>query len=211
MKYHSYMIFEKYQEEKNILDDLLATLKASYADHFIGLYLYGSLATGDFSSGQSDIDLLIVIKTEINEESLTIAKNLHKKFNVQHMGWVKRIDVAYMNIEDLKVIKSKPYTTIVSNGSGGVEIVAAPEYYLIDWFKVQSHSINLFGPPVSTLMPTISKDEFKSVVRNYMQTLDNGANDAKNRGAQAYLVLTACRSLYAYLHGEHTSKKDGAT
>ena len=41
-----------------VLDELQAGVTAVLGEQLVGLYLYGSLTTGDFTEGVSDIDLL---------------------------------------------------------------------------------------------------------------------------------------------------------
>jgi predicted nucleotidyltransferase len=210
MQYHKSMDIKKYPIEHKLLQDLVADLKDDLGQNLIGLYLYGSLATDDFVDGLSDIDLLIVLKNDVDEKQLRSLTTLHDEFNDKHTSWSKRIDVAYLSENAFKSIKSEPYRTIVSDGSGGLEIVDAPEYYLIDWYKVQEHSIALCGPDVKTFLPHITVSEFKKVVRNYMLSWIDKTDKANQRGLQAYIVLTMCRSLYAFTYGKNTSKQAGA-
>jgi len=196
--------------EHELLQDLVADLENALGQNLIGIYLYGSLATGDFVDGLSDIDLLMILKNHVDEKQLRSLTALHDEFNAKHASWSKRIDVAYLSENSFKSIKSKPYKIIVSDGSGGLEIVDAPEYYLIDWCKVQEHSIALYGPDAKTFLPHITVAEFKKVVRNYMLTWIDKTDKANQRGLQAYIVLTMCRSLYAFTYGKNTSKQIGA-
>jgi hypothetical protein len=47
-----------YPEVNTVLFDLLARVKAILGDRFVGLYLYGSLASGGFYYHQRDIDFI---------------------------------------------------------------------------------------------------------------------------------------------------------
>ena len=47
-----------YQDVNIFLNLLLSNLKSILGDHFIGLYLGGSLALGDFNPHRSDIDFI---------------------------------------------------------------------------------------------------------------------------------------------------------
>lgn len=196
--------------EQKLLKNIVEVINDAVFVTLVGAYLYGSLATGDFVSNQSDVDLLFVVENDIDEKLLRSLTTLHSSFNSQHESWGKRIDVAYVAVSDLKTVNSRPYSAIVSDGKGSLEIVDAPEYYLIDWFKVQERSIKLLGPEIKTMMPHITVRDFKKVIRNYMLTWKDKTSSATRRGLQAYIVLTMCRSLYAYEHGENVSKKQGA-
>lgn len=193
-----------------IAEEYLAALKSLPKLNIIGLYLYGSLVSGDFNEETSDIDLLIVIDHDVNPAVLTLVNNFHASFFASHEAWQTRFDVAYISENALRNFKTQPSEVIVGSGDEPLTIVEAPEYYLIDWYKVQEHSLALYGPKATILIPHISAGEFSQVIYNYMHTWRDGVGDAKNRGAQAYIILTLSRSLYAYKFAKHVSKRIGA-
>lgn len=193
-----------------ILEDFIATLKISLGYNLVGVYLYGSLATSDFVENQSDIDLLIVLNDDVSQQTLDSLIELHKQFYTNHTSWQKRIDVAYVSKSALWNFQNKTYKCIVSDDDKLLAIVDAPQYYLIDWFKVQEHGKVLCGPEISEIMPSIPVKAFKQTIYDYMLTFSKSVTDFKKCGEQAYAVLTMCRSLYAYKSGEHASKKAGA-
>ena len=59
-----------------ILNLLLTNVKEILQDQFIGMYLFGSLANGDFDE-YSDIDVLVVTDGEIQESTFSALKNMH--------------------------------------------------------------------------------------------------------------------------------------
>jgi hypothetical protein len=70
--------------------------------------------------------------------------------------WRARFDVAYISKDALWNFKTQPSNVIVGSDGDHLEIVEAPEYYLIDWYKVQEHSVTLYGPNATELIPHIS-------------------------------------------------------
>ncbi|HXD09520.1 MAG TPA: nucleotidyltransferase domain-containing protein, partial [Anaerolineales bacterium] len=52
-----------YAEVNQILALLLTNAKEILEDQFVGMYLYGSLSSGDFNPETSDIDFLLSQKT----------------------------------------------------------------------------------------------------------------------------------------------------
>ncbi len=52
-----------YPDVNAVLRLLLEGAQPILGDHFIGLYLYGSLASGDFNPQTSDIDFVVVTDT----------------------------------------------------------------------------------------------------------------------------------------------------
>ncbi|MBT3189561.1 MAG: nucleotidyltransferase domain-containing protein [Anaerolineae bacterium] len=51
-----------YPEVNTIVDHLFVNIKKILGEQFVGLYLHGSLITGDFNLESSDIDFLCVTK-----------------------------------------------------------------------------------------------------------------------------------------------------
>ncbi|MEK7165733.1 MAG: nucleotidyltransferase domain-containing protein, partial [Patescibacteria group bacterium] len=83
----------------------------------MGLYLYGSLVWGDFDREISDIDLLAVTSTGINNKEFDALKIMHDEFVVTHKEWEDRIEVAYVSQQALKTFKDRnSQIAVVSQG-----------------------------------------------------------------------------------------------
>ncbi|MEC0243253.1 nucleotidyltransferase domain-containing protein [Paenibacillus dokdonensis] len=54
-----------------LLHSLLAQIQDVFGDKLVGVYLYGSLVWGDFDYEISDIDLLAVLSSDVNEDELS--------------------------------------------------------------------------------------------------------------------------------------------
>jgi nucleotidyltransferase-like protein len=55
-----------YPELPWVLDELVAGVRTELADNLVGVYLVGSLATGDFDRA-SDVDFLVVTRYELDD------------------------------------------------------------------------------------------------------------------------------------------------
>lgn len=58
------------ERERVLLDRLVATFREAYADDLHGVWLYGSRARGERTHGESDIDLLVITRSERSDEQL---------------------------------------------------------------------------------------------------------------------------------------------
>jgi hypothetical protein len=57
-----------YSDVNAVLDGLLSGVKQILGPRFVGMYLGGSLATGDFDPLRSDIDFLVVTTEDLPED-----------------------------------------------------------------------------------------------------------------------------------------------
>src|SRR6187401_2537028 len=78
-----------------ILNLLFSNVKGILRDQFIGMYLFGSLANGDFDQ-HSDIDVLVVTEAEISEDGFLALKEMHKQINKIDSPWAIQLEVSYI-------------------------------------------------------------------------------------------------------------------
>ncbi|HEX5699514.1 MAG TPA: nucleotidyltransferase domain-containing protein, partial [Rubrobacter sp.] len=79
-----------------LLGRLTGEIRRSSNDSLVGLYVYGSLVTGDFDKGRSDIDLLAVVDSDIEDETFDRLDRMHARIVEDHPAWEDRIEVAYV-------------------------------------------------------------------------------------------------------------------
>src|ERR1017187_3357198 len=74
-------------EYAHILQDLLAS-------NFVGLYLSGSLAIGDFDL-TSDVDFIVVIEGELNDDEVKRVQTAHLALIGRANRWVKHLEYSF--------------------------------------------------------------------------------------------------------------------
>lgn len=199
-----------YDDINKLLDVLLTQIQSVLHGKFLGLYLYGSLASGDFDHDISDIDLLAVIDKDINDQELSALKEMHAAIASQYPKWKHRIEVAYLSVTGLREFKNKRSKIAVISPGEPLHIKDAGMDWLVNWYAVQEHGITLFGPNKTTFIPDISKEEFRNSIKEYASLWLQWIKEYDNTsvpGSLAYVVFTMCRILYGYKHGDQTSKK----
>jgi hypothetical protein len=76
----------------------------------VGLYLHGSLATGDFEPDVSDIDLIAVL-TDVPDASLVSQlRETHAWLAEDHRAWDDRIEVDYVSRRGLAECRTRTTT-----------------------------------------------------------------------------------------------------
>jgi hypothetical protein len=80
----------------------------------------------------------------------------------------------------------------------------------MNWWMVRERGRTLYGPPPSAFIGPITREEFLQNVREHTLLWMNWLEEERTLPPQAYVILTACRAMYAVEHGEQISKKRAA-
>ena len=62
-------------------------LAGHFGPRLVGLYLFGSLAAGDFYAGRSDLDLFAVLDDEVTDAEIDALREMHERFEADATGW----------------------------------------------------------------------------------------------------------------------------
>jgi predicted nucleotidyltransferase len=82
-----------YPDIEKLLGNLLYQMQRILDKNLIGLYLYGSLVTGDFDLEISDIDLLAVTSFDIDNKEFEQLRNIHNDLIANNPKWDDRIEL----------------------------------------------------------------------------------------------------------------------
>jgi hypothetical protein len=198
-----------YADINSLLAELLTGMQTIPGTNLVALYLYGSLVTGDFDHEVSDIDLLAVTASDIDDNEFVALQTMHHDFAAKHREWDDRIEVAYLSIAALKTFRTQVSKIAVISPGEPFHFKEAGKDWLMNWYVVCEKGIVLFGPSIHELIEPITKGELLQAVREHAQAWREWVQ-ACARKAQAYAILTACRALYTLRNGESVSKKRAA-
>jgi predicted nucleotidyltransferase len=199
-----------------ILNLMLSNVQEILEDQFIGMYLFGSLANGDFDE-YSDIDVLVVTEGEISKSAFSALLELHKKINQLDSPWALQIEASYIPRKALR--RFDPTDNSHPHMDRGNDEVLHMMPHESDWI-VQRHilrerGIVITGPALQELIDPVSQDELRRAVVNVLplwtRSILEDPSLIKRRGYQSYCVLTLCRMLYTLEHGGVLSKPRAAT
>jgi predicted nucleotidyltransferase len=199
-----------YPDVEAILNRLRSDIQETLGDNLVGLYLYGSLVTGDFDSEISDIDLLAVTASAATDTELERLREMHERFACNNPVWEDRIEAAYVSTIALKTFRTPSATIAIISPGEPFHTKEAGHDWLLNWYIVLNQGVVLIGPSPNTLIPQITKDEFLNAVRRQVADWGEWIYHLRERKAQAYAILTMCRALYAIRNGEQTSKRRAA-
>jgi len=199
-----------YPDINQLLDNLLSQIHLILNKKLVGLYLYGSLVNGDFDYDISDIDLLAVTSSDIDDTEFDRLQQMHDDIADRNKQWDNRIEVAYLSTAALKTYKSRPSQIAIISPGEPFHIKEAGKDWSINWYVVREKGVTLFGPPPQTIIDPITHEEFIQAVIDQTKDWSEWIDHIQTRPYQAYAILTMCRALYAYMNGEQVSKKQAA-
>ncbi len=196
------------------LADLSGRIGSCLADRLLGLYLFGSLATGDFVPGRSDIDLCAVLESDIaDDDDLASLRELHEHFESERPEWRDRIEALYISRTALASFASEPRGSVARISPG--EPMHRRDLdgnigWLLDWHAVVGTGEVLLGLPPLMLGPAVDDGRFREAVISQLRDLRQLVRQnevAYVPAQQGYIAATACRALYSLVHGRQTSKQ----
>lgn len=209
------------------LDDVLIKYALMSRDvlegNFVGLYLLGSLAIGDFDL-TSDVDFMVVTTDELSAGELSRLQSAHREFVAQDTRWVKHLEYSLFSMRKLEA-KSSPYLAdgnrhqaddrqlwYFENGAS-TPIRSDHDNTLVSRWTLRYRSPAVLGPAPATFAPEVTADELRYEIRSSMlgweKLVMDDASPFDNRFHQVFLVLNNCRALQDLHEGKITSKKEG--
>jgi hypothetical protein len=174
----------------------------------VGLYVYGSLATGDFEPLVSDIDLIAVLRDAPDEALVRRLDRMHEELVRAEPEWRDRIEVDYVSAAGLARCRTHPTTIVRLSPGEPLHLIEAGRDFLLDWYPARRDGISLEGPPLDSIVPPIPEAEYLEEVRTYLAGFRNRFDDDATAGSQAYAILTTCRGVAALGFGERLSKRE---
>ncbi len=198
-----------YPEINTLLDSLLSNVQSVLGDQFVGLYLYGSLASGDFEPESSDIDFLVVTRSELPDTLVNALGRLHGRLWNSGSHWAAKLEGSYLPLQWLaRYDPAKPPIPHVNEGK--FYMAGHGSDWVIQRHVIREHTVALAGPDVRPLIDPVGPDELKSavtgVLREWWAPMLDDPSFLKRNDYQAFAVLTMCRALYAFEHGTIVSK-----
>jgi predicted nucleotidyltransferase len=200
-----------FPEVNEVLNLLLSKAKEILKDQFVGMYLYGSLSSGDFNPATSDIDFLVVTTGSLSEQPIAALEAMHKRAWATHSKRAGKLEGAYVpkDLIDRHDPNGRPCPTI---NEGKFYIAGLGSDWIIQRHVVREQGIVLSGPDPKTLIDPVSRDHIRNAVIGILNEwwfpmLEDPSwlRDHESE-YRAFAVITMCRVLHALEHGTIVSK-----
>jgi predicted nucleotidyltransferase len=214
--------YTPYQELDNILKNHAFKLKKALKGNFVGVYLQGSLAIGDFDM-TSDVDFIVVVNKDLSKKEVEISQKIHDETYKNDNRWVRKLEYSFFPKGKLNEISS-PYINGKQNVSedrklwyfdnGGKTIQRSDhDNTLVVRWTLREKGIPLIGPDPKKLVKPIDpnnlRKEIKETILGWGKELLQDASRFNNRFYQSYLVLNFSRMLHDMKKGKVSSKLEG--
>ena len=206
-----------YPELPNVLSIFVDEVSAVLRENLVGIYLMGSLASGDFDL-DSDVDFLVVTNMDLTEADMKLLQDIQIKIHGIDCYPAKHLEGSYISIGDLNdwsiVGKKKLY--YFDNGSTTFELSTHDNQWHVRWI-LRERGISLVGPKPETIVQPIPQKELSNEIKTTMlqvkaifeDEIDRPLNFFNSRFGQSFTVLTYCRMLHTLHTGTVQSKKAG--
>jgi predicted nucleotidyltransferase len=194
-----------------LLVELIPSLQSILGAHCIGLYLFGSAATGDLDA-DSDIDVLVVTDTDLPQSTVAALHTFHAGLATRPNPFADQLEIIYIPRHKLR--RYDPADATYLRLDRGLGETLHPHHHHTGWVTQQhamrQSSITLMGPPLADLIDPISPTQLRQttiqLIHAWHDSLTTTPQDLAQRGGQSYAVLTCFRMLYTLTTGELSSK-----
>jgi predicted nucleotidyltransferase len=197
-----------------ILAALLSGVQAALPEHLVGIYLRGSLATGDFID-TSDVDFLVAIERPVSDAEAEALIDMHARLASLPNKYADRLEGAYIDRASLRRFEpGRSFLTVECDTPLRWKVHETS--WLIERSVLREKGIALLGPDPKTLIDPVSHEELRDAIRLRIREWATWAANPHDpewlppRNHQAYVVETMCRALYAITIGELVSKAKAA-
>jgi len=199
-----------YADVNRLLEVLLSRMLDILHEKLVAVYLYGSVATGDFDHGVSDVDLLAATSSDLSAREFDALRAMLLEVARDNPEWEDRIEVAYLLVAALRTFRSQTSPIAVISPGEPFHMKEAGLDWLANWYCVRENGVALHGPPPHALIAPISREEFARCIRDYAADWSDRIRDVREPKLQAYAILTMCRALHLHKTGEQASKRRAA-
>ena len=195
---------------EQLLDALVAGIRAVLGGDLVGIYLYGSAVSGGFDEGVSDLDLVVVTEPEVEAIDLAGLERLQLDVIERNPAWRDRLEIIYIGRTTLWSFRTNTGSLAVISPGEPFHVVGGVADWLQNWYLVRETGVTVHGPPPLTVIPSITRTEYVAAIRRYAGWLGDRDRADLGPGSLAYAVLSLCRAYRTVRTGRPCSKQEGA-
>ena len=196
-----------------VLAELQAGVQEALGARYVGMYLQGSLALGDFDQ-HSDVDFVVAIDGEVDDAQLSRLRDLHRRIYALPSRWAQHLEGAYLTLDALEhPVSEAPLHWFLDHGSAELER-SDHDNLVIQRYVLREKGVALDGPDAMGLVRPVERaalrEEMYAQLDEWMGGFLRNPARLDNGWRQPYTVLTLCRMLCTIQYATVASKKVSA-
>ena len=203
-----------YPDVNAVLQILLSSVQTILGQSFVGMYLSGSLASGDFDPHSSDIDFVVGTTDELADETFSALASMHLRIAGSGLAWATKLEGSYIPRHALRRYDPAHARHPSLDIDDGFRLDQQGSDGVIQRYTLREHGVVLAGPVPDTLIDPIRPDDLRRAVlellRGWWSQQCQDPVRLHRPGYQEYAVLTMCRALYTLRYGGIVSKPSAA-
>ena len=201
-----------YPDLNRVLRDFVDRVQAVLSTNFVGAYLQGSFAVGDFDL-HSDVDFILVIEEELSHEEVHGLQAVHEQIYGVDIPWAQHLEGSYFPKEVLRDhARRGGLLWYLDHGSRSLIPSAHCNTVLVRWV-IREHGVTLAGPAPARLVDPIPvetlREHIRATMQDWGQEILSHPDPFNNRFYQGFIVLNYCRMLHDLHRGFPGSKLAG--
>ena len=203
-------------EVRPVLTLLLSSIQDVLGDQLLGLYLYGSLSSGDFDPASSDVDFLAATRGAITADDPTFERlrQMHARIATSGLPFANHLEGSYIPKDALRRYDPATAWHPTIGHDWPFKLGFHDANWVIERAIVRERGVILYGPPPETLIDPVSPQQLRDATCQQLADvwrLRIEDPDWPRAGLYpAFAVLTLCRALYTLQHGAFCSKPGAA-
>jgi Domain of unknown function (DUF4111)/Nucleotidyltransferase domain len=197
------------KDELPILGEFHEQVQAVLEQEFVGFYLHGSLALGDFDLTTSDIDFAVVTRNHLEAETISKLKIMHKNLLEIHPETAQMLEGAYIPLEIIQSHDARA-PEVPHVHSDAFYLAQLEPHWVLNRAILRESGVTLAGPNPNPLIDPISLEARQQAIRNFLrewwQPMLTDSTRLEDGDYRVYAVQTMARALCTLETGELLSK-----
>ena len=192
-----------------MLHDFVISVQSILGDDFVGAYLHGSFAQGDFDI-HSDVDFLVAVEREVDEAQLSALQAMHGRIYDLDSNWAKHLEGSYFPKVTLRRCDPGSDPLHYLDNTSRELIRSKHDDSLVVRWVMRECGVVLAGPAPDELIDPVSADDLRievaTTMRDWAKQIFANPEQMNNRWYQPFAVLSYCRMLQTLDTGRVESK-----
>jgi hypothetical protein len=203
-----------YVDVNELVDVLKCEVAGILRDRYIGMYIHGSLAIGDFDPHRSDIDFVVVTDDELSSESVSALEYMHAWIINSNLTWKTNFEGSYIPKDALRRLDPTNCTHPVIRVDGSFGLDRHSSEWVIQRHVIREYGIVVSGPDPRGIIDPVKPDQLREATLGVLcewwaPQLEEPFRLCEDE-YQAYTILTMCRVLYTLKFATVASKQIAA-